>query len=85
MYTIKVVKDKKGQFRVQFCHKKEIMFWTESYTRKPSAIKAIESLKNNIATAEIVEVDEVAEALAAKAAAKAKAAKAKAPKAKAKK
>ena len=58
MYTFKILKDKKGQFRVQFCYKKEVMFWTESYTRKPSAKKAIESFIKNAATAKVEEIDE---------------------------
>lgn len=64
MYTFKILKDKKGQFRVQFCYKKEVMFWTETYTRKPSAKKAIESFVKNASTAKIEEVDESLKVLA---------------------
>jgi uncharacterized protein YegP (UPF0339 family) len=78
MYTVKILKNKKGEFRVQFCYKKEVLFWSENYTRKPSAMKALESLKANLEKAEVMEVDEVMEAKMAKEAAKKKASKKKA-------
>ncbi len=58
MYKFKIIKNKKGEFRAQFCFRKEVIFWTENYTRKPSAKKAIESLIKNAATATMEEVDE---------------------------
>ncbi len=58
MYTFKILKNKKGEFRVQFCYRKEVIFWTEAYTRKPSAKKAIETFLKNGPTAVIEEIDE---------------------------
>ena len=55
MYTFKIIKNKKGEFRVQFCFRKEVIFWTESYTRKPSAKNAIESIIKNAAKALVEE------------------------------
>ncbi len=44
-FTIK--KDKKGEFRAYFKYNSEIIFWTEGYTSKASAVNAIESIKKN--------------------------------------
>tara|TARA_B100000700_G_C14613763_1_gene654871 strand:+ start:73 stop:249 length:177 start_codon:yes stop_codon:yes gene_type:complete len=40
-------KDKKGEFRVRFKYNSEVMFASEGYTSKSSAISAIESFKKN--------------------------------------
>lgn len=70
MYTFKIIKNKKGEFRVQFCYQKQVIFWTENYTRKPSAKKAIENLIKNASKAKVEEVDENTPAPAKKVAAK---------------
>ena len=57
MHKFKIVKNKNG-FRVQFTYKNEVIFWTENYTKKASAMKAINSLKEKTLGAEIEEVDE---------------------------
>jgi len=57
MHKFKLIKNENG-FRVQFVYRKEVIFWTESYTKKASAMKAINSLKDKALAAEIEEVDE---------------------------
>ncbi len=57
MHKFKLIKNENG-FRVQFVYRKEVVFWTESYTKKASAMKAINSLKDKALAAEIEEVDE---------------------------
>ncbi len=48
MYKFEVYKDKAQQFRFRFrAPNGEIMFSSEAYTAKASAIHAIESIKNN--------------------------------------
>lgn len=71
-----VYKDKKGETRFRYrAANGEIVFSSEGYKAKASAMKSIESLKKNVATAEVVE--EAAKAAAKKpAAAAAKTAKA---------
>jgi uncharacterized protein YegP (UPF0339 family) len=65
MYTFKVIKNDKG-FRVQFVHKNgNIIFWTESYKSKPSAVNAMKSIIDNAKTATKVEVDETKKGIAA--------------------
>jgi len=90
-----IYKDKKGETRFRYrASNGEIVFGSEGYKARASALKSIESLKKNIATAEIVEEAPKAAAkkpaaaaktakAPAKAAAKPAAAKAAAPKAKA--
>ena len=48
-------KNKKGEFVAYFCHNSETMFWTEGYSSKASAKKAIESILKNGPGAEIVD------------------------------
>ena len=57
MHKFKLIKNKNG-FRVQFAYRNEVIFWTENYSKKASAVKAINSLKERALTAEIEEVDE---------------------------
>jgi uncharacterized protein YegP (UPF0339 family) len=65
-------KDKKGETRFRFrANNGEIMFSSEGYKARASAVKAIESLKKNVASAT---VEEPAAKPAAKAKAPAKAA-----------
>ena len=46
-HTLEIVKDKKGEFRVRFKYNSEVMFATEGYASKASAVNAIESMKKN--------------------------------------
>jgi uncharacterized protein YegP (UPF0339 family) len=46
-----VYKDKAGEFRVRFKYNSEVMFSTEGYSSKASAMNAIESIKKNGPTA----------------------------------
>ena len=70
-----VYKDKKGETRFRYrASNGEIVFSSEGYKAKASAMKSIESIKKNVPTAEVVE--EVAKAPAKKPAAAAKTAKA---------
>ena len=52
-HKFEVHKDKKGEFRVRFKYNSEIMFATEGYSSKSSAMNAIESMKKNGPDAEI--------------------------------
>ncbi len=52
-HYFQIKKDKKGEFRAYFNYNSEIMFWTEGYSSKASAINAIESIKKNGPGAEI--------------------------------
>ena len=52
-HTFEITKDKKGEFRVRFKYNSEIMFATEGYSSKASAINAIESIKKNGPGAEV--------------------------------
>jgi uncharacterized protein len=52
-HTFEITKDKKGEFRVRFKYNSEIMFATEGYASKASAINAIESIKKNGPGAEV--------------------------------
>lgn len=65
MHKFKIIKGKNG-FRVQFVFRNEVMFWTESYTKKTSAMNAIKSLKAKAVAAPIEEVDETVKAVATK-------------------
>jgi uncharacterized protein YegP (UPF0339 family) len=46
-HKFEIYKDKAGEFRVRFKYNSEIMFSTEGYTSKASALNAIESMKKN--------------------------------------
>lgn len=46
-------KDKAGEYRVRFCYNSEVMFSTEGYSSKQSALNAIESGKRNMPDAEV--------------------------------
>ncbi|WP_395448202.1 YegP family protein [Aminobacter sp. UC22_36] len=48
MYKFEVYKDKGGEFRFRFrASNGEVMFGSEGYAAKASALKAIESIKKN--------------------------------------
>jgi len=66
-----IYKDKKGETRFRFRAKNgEVMFTSEGYKAKASAVKAIESLRKNVAEAVVEEMAPAAKAAPAKAAAK---------------
>lgn len=46
-HKFEIHKDKAGEFRVRFKFNSEIMFSTEGYATKASAVNAIESIKKN--------------------------------------
>ncbi|MDE2435475.1 MAG: YegP family protein [Sphingomonadales bacterium] len=46
-HKFEIYKDKAGEFRVRFKYNSEIMFSTEGYSSKSSAVNAIESIKKN--------------------------------------
>ncbi|QYE34957.1 YegP family protein [Polymorphobacter sp. PAMC 29334] len=50
-HKFEVYKDKAGEFRVRFKYNSEVMFSTEGYSSKASAMNAIESIKRNGPTA----------------------------------
>lgn len=80
MSKFELYKDKKGETRFRFrANNGEIMFSSEGYKARASAVKAIESLKKNVASATVEEPAATKLAAkpkaAAKPAAKAKAAK----------
>ncbi|HEY4199281.1 MAG TPA: YegP family protein [Devosiaceae bacterium] len=54
MYRFEIFKDKAGEFRFRFrASNGEIMFSSEGYSAKASAMKAIDSLKRNVPEAAI--------------------------------
>lgn len=56
MHKFEVYKDKAGEFRFRFrASNGEIMFGSEGYKTKASALKAIESIKKHAATATVHE------------------------------
>jgi uncharacterized protein YegP (UPF0339 family) len=46
-HAFEVYKDKAGEFRVRFKYNAEVLFSTEGYKSKASALNAIESIKKN--------------------------------------
>ena len=55
-YKFEVYKDKAGEFRFRFrASNGEIMFGSEGYKAKASAMNAIESIKKNSPVADVVE------------------------------
>ena len=55
-HKFEVHKDKKGEFRVRFKYNSEVMFSSEGYTSKSSALSAIASFKKNGPGAEIEDI-----------------------------
>jgi uncharacterized protein YegP (UPF0339 family) len=54
MYKFEVYKDKAGEFRFRFrASNGEIMFGSEGYASKASALKSIQSLKTHVADAAV--------------------------------
>ncbi|UIS25283.1 DUF1508 domain-containing protein [Erythrobacter phage vB_EliS-L02] len=50
-----IYKDKKGEYRARFKYNSEIMFFSEGYTSKASAMNAVLSCKSNGPSAEVVD------------------------------
>lgn len=46
-HKFEIHRDKKGEFRVRFKYNSEVMFASEGYASKSSAMSAIESFKKN--------------------------------------
>lgn len=46
-HKFEIYKDKAGEFRVRFSYNGEVLFSTEGYSAKASALNAIESIKKN--------------------------------------
>ncbi|EJB05609.1 hypothetical protein Rleg9DRAFT_4496 [Rhizobium leguminosarum bv. trifolii WSM597] len=56
MYKFEVYKDKSGEFRFRFkASNGETMFLSEGYKAKASAMSAIESIKKNTPSADVVD------------------------------
>ncbi|MDC9811723.1 YegP family protein [Rhizobium binxianense] len=56
MYKFEVYKDKTGEFRFRFkASNGETMFLSEGYKAKASAMSAIESIKKNTPSADVVD------------------------------
>ena len=54
-HNFQICKDKEGEFRVRFRYNNEIMFSTQGYKEKSSATNAIESIKKNGPSAEVID------------------------------
>jgi uncharacterized protein YegP (UPF0339 family) len=46
-HKFEIYKDKAGEYRVRFSYNSEVMFSTQGYASKASAVNAIESIKKN--------------------------------------
>jgi hypothetical protein len=56
-HKFELYKDKAGEFRVRFMYNSEVMFSTQGYSSKSSAVNAIESIKKNGPAAPTVEAE----------------------------
>ena len=54
-HTFEIYRDKADEYRVRFKYNSEIMFSTEGYSSKASAQNAIDSIKSNGPSAEVVD------------------------------
>ena len=54
-HKFEIYKDKAGEFRVRFKYNSEVIFYTEGYSDKSGAKRAIESIKKHVGDAEIDE------------------------------
>lgn len=71
MHKFEIYKDKKGETRFRFrAGNGEVMFSSEGYKSKASAVKAVESIKKNAPEAAVDDMTAAAKPEAAKAAAK---------------
>lgn len=46
-HKFEIYRDKAGEYRVRFKYNSEVIFSTEGYSAKASALNAIESIKKN--------------------------------------
>ncbi|WP_370315025.1 YegP family protein [Roseivivax marinus] len=46
-HKFEIYRDRAGEFRVRFKYNSEVMFSTEGYSSKSSALNAIDSIKRN--------------------------------------
>ena len=56
MYKFQIVKTKESQFHVRFMYNGEIIFTTETYTRKEAALNAIRAIMENASKSEVEEI-----------------------------
>ena len=54
-HRFEIRKNKKGEFVAYFVYNKESIFWTEGYSSKANAKKAIESILKNGPGADVVD------------------------------
>ncbi|TMM48762.1 YegP family protein [Qipengyuania marisflavi] len=54
-HQFEIYKDKAGEFRARFKYNSEVMFSSEGYSSKASAKEAVESMKSNGPSAEVVD------------------------------
>lgn len=54
-YRFEIYKDRAGEFRVRFKYNAEIMFSSEGYSSKASALNLIRSVKLNAPDAEVID------------------------------
>ena len=54
-HRFRIKKNKAGEYVAAFMYNSETMFWTEGYSSKASAKKAIESIQKNGPGAEIMD------------------------------
>lgn len=57
-HKFEIYKDKAGEFRVRFMYNSEVMFSTQGYSSKASAVNAIEWIKKNGPGAPTVEQED---------------------------
>ena len=56
-HKFEICKDEAGELRVRFMYNSEVMFSTQGYASKSSAVNAIESIKKNGPGAPTVEAE----------------------------
>jgi hypothetical protein len=54
-HRFEIYQDKAGEFRVRFKYNSEVIFSTEGYSDKSGAKRAIESIKEHVGDAEVVD------------------------------
>ncbi|MCL6705918.1 DUF1508 domain-containing protein [Pseudomonas sp. R2.Fl] len=56
MHKFKILKNEKGEYRVQFAYNSEVMVWSENYASKASAKNCVESIRKNAPGAPVVDL-----------------------------
>lgn len=56
MHKFKILKNEKGEYRVQFVYNSEVMVWSENYASKASAKNCVESIRKNAPGAAVVDL-----------------------------